>query len=192
MNRSKIVAIIAYIMIIVGLIGILWGIKPTEQSETVTIPAGDTYYRYWLISFWLNGHISGDFEVTGAGTVELFVLDSEQYEQYAYDMMPSDYLDMANGTVGSFSADMPDTSTYYIVVNHGEGFGTIDQTIRITIKVSGLDLTWLIIGVVLLAVGAVLAILSRKMKFKEAATAPVPAAGPQPTDVTMFDSKKKP
>ena len=192
MKKSKIVAIIAYILIIVGIVLIAWGLQPTRESDTVTIPAGDGYYWTWKISFWMNGHVSGDFEVVDGGPVQVFILTSDQFIEYSWDLAPSDSLFEVQGSSGTFSADLPDTSSYYLAVNHGIGYESIDQEVRITFKVTGLDLTFLIAGAIVLIIGVVSAVFSRRMKAKESSSEIAPMQPQsQPTDVTMFDSKQK-
>lgn len=192
MKKSKIVAIIAYVLIVIGIFVTAGSLFPLEESETVTIPAGEGYYWTWEVSFWLNGHLSGDFEVIGTGSVQVFVLTSDQYDEYAWDLVPSDSLDEVEGASGTFSADLPDTSSFYLAVNHDAGYDSVEQEVRMTFKVTGLDLTYLIIGVVILVVGAVLAVLSGRMKAKEKASEVAPLQPQsQPTDVTMFDTRQK-
>jgi hypothetical protein len=192
LNKHKVLAIVAYILIIVGFIGIAWSIQPSKSSGTVTIPAGAEHYSFTKISLWMYGHVSGNYTVVGTGTVEVFVLNSAQYAEYAWDLEPSDSLNMSLGATGSFSADLADTSTYYIAVNHGAGYDSMDQQVKLTYKVSGLDLMYLIGGVVVLVIGVVLAVVSMRMKAKAKAMEPAPLPPvSQPTDVTMFDTKRK-
>lgn len=192
MNKQKIVAIVGYILIVAGVIGIAWSVQPSKETGNVTLPAGD-YYAGVKVSFWMFGHVSGDYEViSGGGSVQLYVLNSEQYAEYSWDLMPSDSLDYDIGSSGSFSADMADTSTYYIVVNHVSGATANEQIVKISYKVSGLDLKYLLGGVAALAIGAVLAVMSMRMKAKAKAMQPAPLTPEsQPTDVTMFDTKRK-
>jgi len=186
---TKPVRIIAYILIVIGLIGLAWSFQPTRGTTTAELPTGQGYYSYVKVSMWLNGHVEGNFEVTsGGGTVRFFVFDSTQYEDYSLDGVASDSMFTSTGASGSFSGDLPTTSTYYLVVDHGST--TAAQTVEITYKVSGLDIKYLIGGAVLLAVGAVLAVVGLRMKAKAKAATPPPAAQTQPTgEVVMFDKK---
>jgi hypothetical protein len=186
---TKPVRIIAYILIVIGLIGLAWSFQPTRGTTTAELPTGQGYYSYVKVSMWLNGHVEGNFEVaSGGGTVRFFVFDSTQYEDYSHDGVGSDSMFTLTGASGSFSEDFPTTSTYYLVVDHGST--TAAQTVDITYKVSGLDIKYLIGGAVLLAVGAVLAVIGLRMKAKAKAATPPPAAQTQPTgEVVMFDKK---
>ncbi len=181
--------IIAYILIVIGIIGLAWSFQPTEGTTTAELPTGDGYYSYIEISMWLNGHVEGDFEVTdGGGTVRFFIFDSAQYDDYSYDGIAADSLFELTSSSGSFSEDLPTTSTYYLVVDHGST--TAAQTVEITYKISGLDLMYMIGGAVLLAIGVVLAIVGLRMKAKAQGAAPTPVTQtPQTGEVVMFDKK---
>jgi len=190
MNRSKVVSIVAYLMIVAGAIGILWSIQPESNTDTVELPTDAGIFYRMTVSGQLSGHVSGDFEVD-VGTVNFYILDSEQYEAYSYDLDPGDSLYSQTGTSGSFSVDLPDTSTYYVCVDHGIGIGP-GQTVTIHVKVSGITVMFMAGGAVALVIGVVLAILGFRMKAKEKAAMPLaPAPESQPTDVTMFDTKRK-
>ena len=182
------VLIIAYILLVIGFIGLAWSFQPSEGTVTAELPSGDGYYSGFEVSLWFNGHIDGDFEVvSGDGTVRLFVLDEAQYEDYSYDGVVSDSLFYSVGYSGSFSVDLPTTSTYYIVVDHGSV--TTAQTVEIAYEVSGLDLIYLIGGSVLLAAGVALVIVGMRMKARAKAAEP-PSAQPETGgQVVMFDRK---
>jgi hypothetical protein len=184
----KPVLIIAYILLVIGFIGLAWSFQPTEGSMTAELPSGDGYYSGFEVSLWLNGHIAGDFEVvSGDGTVRLFILDEAQYDDYSYDGVVSDSLYYYTGSSGSFSVDLPTTSTYYVVVDHGSV--TTAQTVDIAYEVSGIDIIYLVGGAVLLAIGVVLVIVGMRMKAKAKAAEP-PSARPEASgEVVMFDRK---
>ena len=190
LKKHKIVSAIGGILIAIGLIGVLWGVQPSKGTETLTIPSGEGYYSYLKISGWLNGHLSGDFTVTSSGTMDFYVLDSSQYGEFSYDLQPSSNMKSIVGASGEFSVDLPSTGSYYMTFNHGSGYENTAQEVKVTFKVSGLDLMFLLGGIVLLAIGAVLSVLGLRMRTKEMAEAA--PAKPAITDVTLFDDKSKP
>jgi len=189
LKKHKIVTAIGGILIALGLIGVLWGIQPTKGTETMTIPSGEGYYSYMKVSGWLNGHLSGDFTVT-SGNVDFHILDGSQFKEYSYDLSHTGSLKSITDASGEFSVDLPSTGSYYITINHGSGYDTTSQEVTVNYKVTGLDLMFLIGGIVLLAVGAVLSLVGLRMRAKEP-VAPGPAK-PSPSDVTLFDNKPKP
>jgi len=191
LRKDKVLAIVAYLLMIGGLILIGWSFLPSEGSDEITVPAGDYFYR-WKTPSMINGHVSGDYEVIGSGVVQVYVLNSAQYDEFAWDMFPTSSLDDDMGASGSFSADLADTSGYYITVSHGTGYEDVDQTVKVTYKVTGIAFMFMIGGIAFLVIGAVLAVVSMRMKAKARAMEPAPPApASQPTDVTMFDTKRK-
>jgi hypothetical protein len=188
MNKSKIVSIIAYLLIVIGILPLLWSFQPINNDQTVELPAeSGIYYRITLPSQ-ISGHVSGDFTVD-VGSVNVYVLDKAQYAEYAWDLDPSSSMSKVTGATGEFSVDLPSTGTYYVAIDH-ENLGSSEQTVTINLKVTGISTTYLIIGVVMVAIGAVLAVVGMRMKAKEVAAMP-PLSSPEvkATDVTMFDKK---
>lgn len=188
MKSHKLVQIVALILMIIGLIGLTWSFQPLEGTSVADLPSGAGYYNYIEVSMWFNGHVAGDFAVTsGDGTVRFFILDSAQYSDYSYDGQVSESIFAHTGSTGAFSVDLPTTSTYYLVVDHGST--TTTKIVEISYEVSGLDLKYLIGGAVLLTTGAVLAVFGTRMKAKsKAAEFQPPPASPN-GEVVMFDRK---
>ncbi len=188
MRKSRIVQIVGYVLVVIGIIGLLWSIQPTSGTTTGEIPVGAGYYRVIKISFWYSGHVSGDFS-SDSGSVHFYILDSAEYAAYSIDGTVTSSLYSTTGVTGAFSVDLPTTSSYYMVWDHGPGQDAILQQITLTYKVTGLDLTYMIAGIVLLVIGVVVSVVGLRMKKKE------PALGPTPkpvSDVTTFDSKQQP
>jgi len=185
----KPVRILAYILILVGIIGVAWSLQPTEGTTTGELPAGEGYYSYVKVSMWLNGHVEGSYEVTsGGGTVNFFIFDAAQYADYSSGGIAAQSIFTSTGVSGSFSEDLPTTGAYYIVIDHGST--TAAQAVKLTYKVSGLDLKYLIGGAVLLAIGVVLAVVGLRMKAKAEATKFSAPVSQEPTgEVVMFDKK---
>ncbi len=191
LNKSKIVAVFAYLLIIGGAIMLLWSFQPVSETKTIEIPAdGGIFYRV-TVSGWMSGHVSGSY-TTDVGSVNVYVMDKAQYDVYWYELNGDDTMYAHSGTEGTFSLDLPSTSTYYICVDHGMS-DSIAQTVTLKIKITGIEMMWLALGAVVLIIGVLLAVVGMRMKAKErAAMPPAPAPESQPTDVTMFDTKRRP
>lgn len=189
MKKHKMLTALGGILILLGLIGLSWGLQPVNGTQTMTIPSGDGYYVYWKVSGWMNGHLSGDFSVA-SGTVYFYVLDSAEFNEYGIDLTVSQSMASGNGASGTFSCDLPSPGTYYIVAHHGSGSASSAQDLTVNYKVSGIEMLFFFGGIVLLAVGAVIVVLAMRMKGKEVPE--VGAAKPAPTDVTLFDNKPNP
>ena len=59
----------------------------------------------------------------------------------------------AQGASGSFSADLPGSGTYYLVLAHGDGFQYWGQAVRVSYRVAGIQPELLGIGLPFVAVG---------------------------------------
>ncbi len=189
MKKSKIVTAVGGILIAFGLIGVVWGIQPAKGTETLTIPSGDGYFVYLKVSGWLNGHLSGDFSVTSAGTVDFYILDPSQYDEYSYDLQPSDDMESISSSTGEFSVDLPSSGSYYMAIDHGSGYESVIQTVEVNYEITGFEMIFLIGGIVLVAIGAVVSLLGLRMRTKESVDV---TAKPTLSDVTVFDEKPKP
>jgi len=189
MKKSRVVSIIGYVMILIGIIGVAWGLQPSRATTSGSIPSGYGYYGYTKASMWLYGHWSGEFTVTSGGTVHFYILDAGQYDSYMNTGQAPSSLFSTTGSASSFSVDLPTTGAYYMVFDHGPGYETVEQTISIEHKVSGLDLKFLIGGAVLLVIGAVASVVGVRMKRKEPEA---PVAPKTFADVTMFEEQRKP
>jgi hypothetical protein len=189
MKKSKIMTAVGGILIALGLIGVVWGIQPAKGTETLTIPSGDGYFGYLKISGWLNGHLSGDFSVTSDGIVNFYILDPSQYDEYSYDLQPSDNMKSISASTGEFSVDLPSSGSYYMAIDHGSGYESMTQTVEINFEVTGFDMIFLFGGIVLAAIGAVVSLLGLRVRAKETVDV---TAKPTISDVTVFDEKPKP
>jgi hypothetical protein len=189
LKKSKIVSIVAYLLIVIGILPLLWSFQPINNKQTIELPAeSGIFYRITLPNQ-VSGHVSGDFTVD-SGQVNVYVLSKAQYAQYAWDLDPSSTMNKVTGAFGEFSVDLPSTATYYVAVDH-EGVGVpTEQTVTISLKITGIGITYLVIGVIMVAVGGVLAVVGMRMKAKEVALMPpAPSPGSKATDVTMFDKR---
>jgi len=194
MKKHRILAIVSYIVIVIGIgaLGYNGFIADSSGTSSMTIPAGEGYFAafYTKSSMWINAHIEGTIEVDGAGGLDMFVLDSTQYDEYSFDLSPASSLWSAHGSAGSFSIDLPGSGRYYVVANHDSDSSSVAQTVTLSYKITGIDMLYVIIGAVVMAVGIALAYVSFRMRKKDEAATPVPSSSPT-TEVKMFDSKQK-
>ena len=194
MKSHKILAAIGYVVIVLGLGALVYEgfIASGSGESSMTIPAGEGYFASFQTksSMWMNAHLDGTVEVQGAGTTDVFVLDSAQYEEYAYDLEPTTSLWSSHGSGGTFSVDLPGTGRYYIVANHGADSASVDQTVTLSYTISGINLLYVIVGAVMMAIGIALSVVSLRMKKKEKGPA-IPLATASPAEVKMFDNKEK-
>jgi flagellar basal body-associated protein FliL len=188
MKMSKVLGVLATISIAAGVVVTIWAFQPTEQSEQETIPFGEGWLIYYEISGWMNGHLTGDFIVAPEnGAIAVYVMDKEAYEGYMLTGIISNTLYGEIASSGSFSVDLPSSSTYYLVFMHSDR--VTEQTFDVDIRVTGILVIILVAGIAALAIGGVLAFVSFRMKAKERTD--VQQQVPQATDVTLFEEKPK-
>lgn len=185
---------IAYLLIVIGMGTLLYQgfIAEGSGTSTLTIPAGTGYYAGVSTesSMWINAHLEGTIDVTGGGTADVLVLTSSQFEEYKIDLVPSSSIWSSTGKSMELSVDLPGSGAYYVVANHATGSESSVQTVTLTYKLSGINLLYVIVGAVMMAVGVVLAYASLRMRKTEPSTL-VQQATTSSSDVKMFDGKQK-
>ncbi len=124
------------------------------DGAVATIPAGPTWAYVYEIKVLGAGRVFGQFADPAGGLVDLFVFGKAQYEGFRLDGTgPS--LSSAQGASGSFSADLPGSGTYYLVLAHGDGSQYFGQAVRVSYRVAGIQPELLGIGLPFVAVGIV-------------------------------------
>jgi len=194
MKGHRILAIVGYLLIVLGVGPLIYlgFIAEGSGTSSMTIPPGDGYYASFKTesSMWMNAHLEGTVNILGGGTVDVLVLNSAQYQEYSYDLIPSSSIWSSSGSSLEFAVDLPGSGAYYVVANHATGSSSYDQTVTLTYKMSGINLLYVIVGVVMIAVGAALSFVSLRMRKKEGAPI-IPQATTSSTEVQIFDSKQK-
>src|SRR2546427_2091959 len=85
------------------------------DGALATIPAGSTWAYVYPIKVLGAGRVVGDFADPARGGVDLFGVRGAQNESFRpHRNSPSLY--SAQGASGSFSADLPGSGTYYLVL----------------------------------------------------------------------------
>lgn len=82
MKKNKIVSIVAYLLIVIGILPLLWSFQPVDNKQTVELPAESGIFYRITIPSQISGHVSGDFTVD-SGQVNVYVLSKAQYAEYA-------------------------------------------------------------------------------------------------------------
>lgn len=175
-------------MAMIGVYLAVMSALPEEQTFQETLPANSDYYNYYVIEF--GGLIGGSIEVdltVADGSMVVYVFDPDQFAEYEATL-DADPLYTTSGDSEDFSWEVPDSGTYYVVLEHSLLGSLIDQDFTVNMTVNGISIMGLAIGIVLIAVGVVIAVFGIKMQKKEAAATPAP---PQ-TGVTFFQGEQGP
>lgn len=189
MKKWKIFTTIASILIIIGIIITLGAtIASGEQTENFTIPSGP-YYFYFEAPQLVGGQVSGDYSIS-TGSVSMYFLTESQYNYYQVYGVVFGSLYSTSGSSQTFSVDLPDSGTIYIIFEHGSGYESISQSGTVHFETSGISVMYTMLGVALLVIGIILIIIGTKMKKKEETEGP--PISQKPTDVTLFDQRQPP
>jgi len=181
MKKSKVLGVCAAIAVAAGVFLILSSIPTETSSTTFTLPAGPYYYRFETATL-LNGEVSGDFQVTAGEDVTVMVLDQTEYDSYVESGLMTP-LDTASGMTGSFSASLSGVGKLFVVFEHDAFSGGAETDVTIDYKVSGIAVTFLVIGLVLIVAGIVIGVIGARARKKEAAERP---PSPAASDVTIL------
>lgn len=124
------------------------------DGAVATIPAGPTWAYVYEIKVLGASRVFGQFADLAGGLVNLFVFEKAQYESFHADGTGSS-LSSARGASSSFSADLPGSGTYYLVLAHGDGSEYSGQAVRVSYRVAGIQPELLGIGLPFVAAGIV-------------------------------------
>jgi hypothetical protein len=178
------------ILIGVGAIVLLIGIgvaagsaNPLTAAETLEIRAGAEWYVFYEFNV-LGGRLEASFTESQSQAVDVFLYGEAEYTAYVAGSYPTNVYS-ATASAGTIDVTLPRGGRYYLVFEHGPGLDGTAQTITTSIKVSGIDPTPLGIGLVVLAIGALLLAFGYRSKRREARMPPrFPGAAPGPA--TMY------
>ena len=191
-TKAKIVGIIGAILIFGGIFAAVYiGILPSSDSGTKTIPAGAEWYYVYQVRPLSGGHVSGTFSVE-YGSIDVYVLDQTNYDNLINNGWASFFLGSTGGESGTFSADLAPSGNTYIVFLHMPGWDGISQSVKISVTVSGIDFTYVVIGIIAMIGGAILIIVARKMIRDQSTSSLDKPLAPKPSDVILFQDEKPP
>lgn len=122
------------------------------QGDVATIPPGPQWFYVYEIKVLGPSRVAGQFADTAGGLVKLYVFGETQYQVFAFIGLGQS-LSSERGPSGSFSADLPGSGTYYLVLAHGDGSEDSAQAVRVSFRVAGIEPDLIGVGSVLIAVG---------------------------------------
>ena len=163
-RMARILKMIAVDLAIIGAFTTAGAFLMSDSTQTYTqsIPSG-YYSTFCTTSHISTGHMSGNYSAS-PGDVTFYVFTSSQFNQYestgSADCLYSHY-----GPSATFSLDLPGTGTYYLVAEHSadQASQSTDENLILTSSLSGIAITYLIPGIVLLAGAVALAIIGIMM-----------------------------
>ncbi len=142
-----------------------------QGAETFQIPDGHGWHSFFRLELLEGGGVTVEFTEGGDGTVDVFLLDDEDYGIYQDSGLVLRPLGSASGSAGTFMAEVPSEGTYYLVFTHGSVSQALSQDVQITYLFEGLrplgpDRDQARLGFLLLLVGAAAANVGGFLKFR--------------------------
>jgi hypothetical protein len=185
MKKSQAVLLVAVILVGIGAWALIGAFSDSSATTEFTIPTGEYYYRFESSTL-INGETHGSYKVTSGDSVTMFVFSESEYANYE-DSGLGEPLNTTTGYDANFSAELSGMDKIYLVFEHASGSN--ETKVQLTYTISGIAVTYLAGGIILLAAGLVLALVSFRFRSKEVRTAP---PSPVATDVTLFKDQKPP
>jgi hypothetical protein len=189
MKAFQILVAIGGILLFVGIGLVIYAVSPGSISETATIPSGSDWYVFYEFNLLAGGRIQATITERAGGVVDVYVYTRSQYASYQTGSYPAN-LFQTSGTTSSVDVTLPETGTYFLVVEHGTGYEGASQEVQVTATINGVDPGFLVGGIVVVALGAILTAVGVAKRRKAMGAAPPMA--PPPSDVVMYEQPKPP
>ena len=137
----------------------------SNGSSTAVIPGGD-YISFHTRHPLIDSHLSGSYSVS-PGSVSIYIFTSDQFQSYSTTGFVG-CLYQSYGSSGSFSVNLTGAGTYYIVAEHSRdpSIKSTDQSLGLTYSFSGILLDDLLLGIGVLALGAPIVFMGRRIRGK--------------------------
>jgi hypothetical protein len=152
MSIWKVLLVLGGIVLLLGVSLIAGGLQGYSHSETFSITAGEEWFSYFDIDMAEGASVSGEFLVLSGGTITYYFLDQTNYDGYL-NGGPWSALASVSGSSGKLTGTAPRAGKYYLVFEHGPGYGLTEQSVRVSFTISGIDSASMVTGAAVAVVG---------------------------------------
>jgi len=156
----------------------------SSVSSTTSIPPGPIWYMYYQFTVLGAGTLRGDYQETTGGSVNLFVLTEAQYESYRTGTNTGSLWSLGSSKGGTIDVALPGSGRYFLVADHGTSYERVQQVVRFSLHLTGIDPTVFVAGVGLLWAGIVVAVFGvlKRRTFATRAGGRMPLPGVPSSD----------
>lgn len=183
MQRIKILMVVGGILIFLGISILLGSFVSDRISDTIKIPPGSDWHYYLEFNLPAGGQVTGDFEETLGRTVDFYLFSESQYNSYCH-RIPTGSLYHDSGSSGNFSVTVPESGKYYMAFDHGSGYASSSQSVKVNAQISGFNVILAVVALTFIVMGIALIVSGYRSKKKwDELKAP---ATPKDSDVIMF------
>jgi hypothetical protein len=150
------------ILLIVGGVLALAGVSlvfssfGSSSSSTTSIPPGPNWYMYYEFNVLGRGNLRGDYQETTGGDLDLYVLTAAQYASYRAGTNIGSLWALGSSRAGTIDVELPGSGKYFLVADHGTTYEQVQQVVRLSIHLTGIDPTIFPVGVAIFTAGFVI------------------------------------
>jgi hypothetical protein len=172
----RILLVVGGVLALAG-VSLVFSSTGSSSSSTTSIPAGASWYMYYEFDLLGAGRLRGDYQETTGGSLDVFVLTQAQYDSFRNATDAGSLWSLGSSKGGTIDVSLPGSGTYFLVAAHSMAYQQVDQTVRLTLQVSGISPMPFGSGLALF--GAGIAVVSwgmvrRKKRSKGVSTPAVP------------------
>ncbi len=157
MHAYHILVIASALVLVLSGYAVSQSFPNVNLDSDVSVPLGNSYYVVRINAF-PGLHVAVHYFVLSAGTVDVYILDQEEYAVYRYSLTANQNLyNETNATLGTFGYTFSVGGPYYIAFSHHQAYTISDQIVHVTVTASGTNLLYLGLGVGMFVLGVGLA-----------------------------------
>jgi len=163
LRQIRVLLVLGGVLRLAGQALVVSSFLPITRGGTVTIPAGPNWYYAFELDVLLSGRVDLQFSELGGGVVDVRVFPASEYRVFAF--IGRGYaLFTASDSSAPSRFSFRRGGSWYLVLDHGQGFEESIQDVRIAFRLAGVNPDLLLYGGAFTAIGAVLVLLDRRQK----------------------------
>ena len=135
----RVLLVIGGVLLLAGL-ALVFSSTGSSTSSTDSLPAG-SYYLFYQFNLFGSGTLRGEYQETTGGSVNLFVLTEVQFESYRAGRDVGSLWSLGSSRAGTIDVALPGSGRYFLVADHGSAYEQVQQEIRFTLRLTGIDPT---------------------------------------------------
>lgn len=163
MIRISIVLVLGGMLFLAGQGLMASSFLPGDRTVDGTIPAGPEWFYVYRVEVLGPARVEGHFADPTGRPVDFFVFAQSEYDVYAQVGL-SEPLFAGQGSGVDFSVPLESSGTYYLVLDHGDGFEWSVQEVRMSVRILGIEPQFLVVGLALIGSGIVAVAMALRRK----------------------------
>ncbi len=175
----RLLLILGLILAIAGVAALAYSTQLPEQAGVAPIPAGWEFYNEVHWAFLDGGTIQGTFQEANNTPVNVLVYNDADYNAFVNTDNRTPIVNVTEAS-GTISLSVSGFDTYHVVFQHPPGYENVSQNVTVDFTATGMDPTFAVGGIAVIAIGGLLVAYS-VLRSRRTAT----AGGPLPSRATI-------